>query len=89
MSKIADIILEEKGYKYIKPFHIAHNVSTSVVNIEVSVILDSGAKGFGELPLMGIAPSIASALRNATGIKFNTIPLTPERILKKIKRKIK
>jgi len=48
MSKIVDIVLEKKEYVYTKPFHIAHNISTSVVNIEVSVILDSGAKGFGE-----------------------------------------
>lgn len=48
MSKVMDIILEEKKYRYIKPFHIAHNISSSVVNIEVIIILDSGAKGFGE-----------------------------------------
>ncbi len=48
MSKIVDVILKEKKYEYIKPFHIAHNISKSVVNIEVSVILESGAKGFGE-----------------------------------------
>ena len=41
-----------------------------------------GAKGFGEQPLMGIAPTIANAVCNAVGISVNELPLTPERIWK-------
>lgn len=40
-----------------------------------------GAKGFGELPLMGVAPAVANAVFNATGIRMNEIPITPERLL--------
>ena len=44
-----------------------------------------GAKGFGELPLMGVAPAIANAVFNATGVRMNEIPITPERLYRKLK----
>jgi len=44
-----------------------------------------GAKGFGEQPLMGVAPAIANAVCNALDISINEIPMTPERIRKIIK----
>jgi CO/xanthine dehydrogenase Mo-binding subunit len=37
-----------------------------------------GAKGIGELPMDGPAPAIFNAVRNATGLDVNTLPLTPE-----------
>ena len=37
-----------------------------------------GAKGIGELPHDGPAPAILNAIRDATGVAFNTIPLLPE-----------
>jgi CO/xanthine dehydrogenase Mo-binding subunit len=37
-----------------------------------------GAKGIGELPHDGPAPAILNAIRDATGIAFNAIPLLPE-----------
>lgn len=40
-----------------------------------------GAKGFGEQPLMGIAPAIANAVADAIGVRFSELPITPERVL--------
>jgi len=40
-----------------------------------------GAKGFGEHPLMGIAPAVANAVAHAIGIHISEIPLIPERVL--------
>ena len=40
-----------------------------------------GAKGFGEVPLMGIAPAIANAVYNATGVRIRKLPIKPEKIL--------
>jgi CO/xanthine dehydrogenase Mo-binding subunit len=37
-----------------------------------------GAKGIGELPHDGPAPSILNAIKNATGVSFHSIPLLPE-----------
>ncbi len=39
-----------------------------------------GAKGIGELPMDGGAPAIAAAVEHATGIAFDRIPITPERL---------
>jgi CO/xanthine dehydrogenase Mo-binding subunit len=41
-----------------------------------------GARGLGELPFIPVAPAIAAAVHDATGVWFNEFPLTPERILR-------
>ena len=43
-----------------------------------------GAKGIGELPHDGPAPAILNAIRNATGVRFNEIPLLPEDLFAKL-----
>ncbi len=37
-----------------------------------------GAKGVGETGILGIAPAIANAVRDALGVRITTLPLTPE-----------
>jgi CO/xanthine dehydrogenase Mo-binding subunit len=39
-----------------------------------------GAKGIGELPMDGPAPAIVNAIGDATGVRFDSIPLLPEDI---------
>jgi CO/xanthine dehydrogenase Mo-binding subunit len=39
-----------------------------------------GAKGFGEQPLMGIAPAVANAVCNALDISITELPVTPEMV---------
>ena len=41
-----------------------------------------GARGLGELPFLPLAPAIAAAVYDATGVWFNEFPLTPERVLR-------
>jgi CO/xanthine dehydrogenase Mo-binding subunit len=41
-----------------------------------------GAKGIGELPMDGPAPAIVNAVVQATGTRFNAIPLLPEDIFR-------
>lgn len=43
-----------------------------------------GAKGAGELTLVGGAPAYVNAIENALGIKINKIPITPELIMEAI-----
>ncbi len=38
----------------------------------------SGAKGIGELPMDGPAPAILNAVEQATGLRVDYAPLTPE-----------
>ena len=40
-----------------------------------------GAKGVGETTIIPLAPAVANAVRDAIGIRFPELPLTPERIL--------
>jgi CO/xanthine dehydrogenase Mo-binding subunit len=40
-----------------------------------------GAKGVGETAIIPLAPAIGNAVRDATGVRFTELPLTPERIL--------
>jgi CO/xanthine dehydrogenase Mo-binding subunit len=46
-----------------------------------------GAKGFGEQPLMGIAPAIANAVRDAVGVRINELPITPEKVWRELRKK--
>jgi CO/xanthine dehydrogenase Mo-binding subunit len=41
-----------------------------------------GARGMAEMPYIPLAPAIAAALYDATGVWFNDFPLTPERVLR-------
>jgi xanthine dehydrogenase molybdenum-binding subunit len=44
-----------------------------------------GAKGIAESPLIPVAAAIANAVHNATGVRMTELPLTPERVLRKLK----
>jgi CO/xanthine dehydrogenase Mo-binding subunit len=41
-----------------------------------------GARGVGELPFLPVAPAIAAAIHDATGVWINEFPFTPERVLR-------
>jgi len=44
-----------------------------------------GAKGVGEAPAICISAAIVNALYNATGVRFYELPLTPEKVLRRLK----
>jgi CO/xanthine dehydrogenase Mo-binding subunit len=39
-----------------------------------------GSKGAGESGILAVAPAVAAAVRDATGVRIRDLPLTPERI---------
>jgi putative selenate reductase molybdopterin-binding subunit len=39
-----------------------------------------GAKAIAEIPKDGVAPAVANAIYNATGVRIRAIPFTPERV---------
>jgi len=41
-----------------------------------------GARGMGEMPFIPLAPALTSAVHDATGVWFDDLPLTPERVLR-------
>jgi CO/xanthine dehydrogenase Mo-binding subunit len=44
-----------------------------------------GARGMGEMPFLPLAPAIVAAVHDATGVWFDAIPLTPERVVTKLR----
>jgi len=40
-----------------------------------------GARGMGETPFIAVAPAVASAVHDATGVWFDRLPLTPQAVL--------
>ena len=40
-----------------------------------------GAKALGEPPSIGVAPAVVNAIYNATGIRLQNLPATPDRVL--------
>jgi putative selenate reductase molybdopterin-binding subunit len=44
-----------------------------------------GAKSIAEVSMVPVAPAIANAIYDATGVRFTSLPITPERILKALK----
>jgi CO/xanthine dehydrogenase Mo-binding subunit len=40
-----------------------------------------GARGMAEMPFITYAPAVVAALHDATGVWFDTFPLTPDRVL--------
>lgn len=45
-----------------------------------------GAKGLGEAPVGPVSPAIANAVANATGVRITKTPLSPERVLKNLRK---
>ena len=46
-----------------------------------------GAKSIGEIAINGPAPAIANAIFDAVGIRITSIPMTPERIWRRLNEK--
>jgi CO/xanthine dehydrogenase Mo-binding subunit len=44
-----------------------------------------GARGMGEMPYLPAAAAVAAAVYDATGVRFNEFPLTPERVWRGLK----
>jgi CO/xanthine dehydrogenase Mo-binding subunit len=47
-----------------------------------------GAKGIGELPMDGPAPAIVSAVEDATGVHYRSIPLLPEDLFEALRPEV-
>ena len=46
-----------------------------------------GAKAVAEIPMDGMAPALASAIYDATGVRLRQIPFTPERVWRGVGRR--
>ena len=44
-----------------------------------------GAKAVAEIPKDGVAPAVRNAILNATGVRIDELPFTPERVHRALK----
>ncbi len=46
-----------------------------------------GAKAIAEIPMDGVAPAVASAIYDATGVRMRELPFTPERVWRNLHKR--
>ncbi len=89
--------LFEKGAT-LNPSFLDYTISRSVVIPKIDTIIVEtedpgaplfGAKECGEGPLGAVAPSIVNAVYDAVGVRITDLTLTPEKVLKALKKKEK
>lgn len=82
-----ELVLDREGRTVNANFH-DYKITTAADAPEVIPIIVEkghplgpfGAKGLGEPVVTGISPAIGNALYQATGIRFFSLPITPERM---------
>jgi xanthine dehydrogenase YagR molybdenum-binding subunit len=83
-------ILDSRSGRYINnnlaDYHVP--VSADVPHIDVlfidkndSVIDPMGAKGLGEISMVGLAAAITNAIYHATGTRIRQLPATPDKLI--------
>lgn len=73
-------------------YHFAVNADAPIIEVDFihkpdPNINPSGAKGLGEVGIIGTAPAIANAIYNAIGIRMRDLPITPDKILMALSHK--
>jgi xanthine dehydrogenase molybdenum-binding subunit len=56
------------------------NIQTIFADV-IDPVGPMGAKALGEVPSVGVAPAIANALYDAIGVRFTSLPITPDKVL--------
>ncbi|MCX2574443.1 xanthine dehydrogenase family protein molybdopterin-binding subunit [Pedobacter sandarakinus] len=93
MALTEEAIIDHRFGRYINnnfaDYHVP--VNADIPEIEVHFIdkpdphiNPMGAKGMGEIALIGFSAAVANAVFNATGKRIRTLPITPDKILKTI-----
>jgi len=81
--------IQEKGY--VKTDSLSTYLITTTMDIPLetkSIIVEEplfigpyGAKGMGEMPFIPFSPALVAAVHAATGVWYDTFPLTEQKIL--------
>jgi xanthine dehydrogenase YagR molybdenum-binding subunit len=58
-----------------------HDLEVIFVDERDEIVNPIGAKGLGEIGLLGVAAAIANAVYNATGKRIRELPITLDKLL--------
>jgi nicotinate dehydrogenase large molybdopterin subunit len=85
--QLKDGIVTTPGFKdYIIPSAMDTPVIDDTIIVEEPYKYSAfGAKGVGEPSIISIVPAVVNAISHATGLRFNTLPVTPDRMHKALK----
>ena len=90
MALTEEVIVDNRYGRYVNSnfadYHVPVNADTPpmdvlFVNKPDNIISPTGAKGIGEIALVGVAPAIANAVYNATGKRIRQLPITPDKLI--------
>ncbi|PWS33598.1 xanthine dehydrogenase family protein molybdopterin-binding subunit [Pedobacter paludis] len=90
MALTEEAILDHRYGRYINNNFADYHVPVNADVPEIDVIFidkpdflvnPMGAKGMGEIALIGFSAAVANAVFNATGKRIRTLPITPDKIL--------
>jgi xanthine dehydrogenase YagR molybdenum-binding subunit len=66
-------------------YHIASHADVPAIEVawidEHDDLNPMGAKGIGEIGIVGTAAAVANAVHHATGVRLRKLPLRPDRVL--------
>ena len=90
-----DLIIDKKTGKVLTDSFATYKMTSTLDMPDVEIILVEepaptgpfGAKGVGEPGMTNVAPAIANALYDAVGVRVNSLPITPEKVLEALKAK--
>ena len=85
--QLKDGVVTTTGFKdYIIPSALdTPEIDDTIVVEEPYKHAAFGAKGVGEPSIISIVPAVVNAIHHATGLRFSTIPITPDRMHKALK----
>jgi len=68
-------------------YHVAvnadiHDIDVIFVQEDDRVVSELGAKGVGEIGIVGVAAAVSNAIFHATGKRIRSTPMTPEKVMR-------
>jgi xanthine dehydrogenase YagR molybdenum-binding subunit len=90
MAMTEETLLDHRYGRYINANFVDYHVPVHAdappmdilfVNKPDNIISPTGAKGIGEIALIGVAPAIINAVYNATGKRVRDLPVTPDKLI--------
>ncbi|MBF9266499.1 xanthine dehydrogenase family protein molybdopterin-binding subunit, partial [Paracidovorax cattleyae] len=68
-------------------YHVASNADTPPIDVifvqeDDRIVSRLGAKGVGEIGIVGVAAAVCNAIFHATGLRVRSTPMTPDKVMR-------